>query len=59
MKYKFRRYWSLIKSLQTGLLLSTGVAGFMSVRAEYSPCYRGCRESLLGYQWEHSLEHVV
>jgi protoheme IX farnesyltransferase len=32
MKFKFRRYWSLIKSLQTGLLLSTGVAGFMSVR---------------------------
>ena len=26
------RYWSLIKSLQTGLLLLTGVAGYMSAR---------------------------
>jgi len=29
---KFRLYWSLTKSLQTGLLLSTGLAGFMSAR---------------------------
>ena len=29
---KARRYWSLIKSLQTGLLLATGLAGFLSVR---------------------------
>lgn len=29
---KFGHYWSLIKSLQTGLLLITGVAGFMSAR---------------------------
>ena len=29
---KFHLYWSLIKSLQTGLLLSTGLAGFMSAR---------------------------
>ncbi|NLE50059.1 MAG: UbiA family prenyltransferase [Chloroflexi bacterium] len=28
---KVRLYWQLIKSLQTGLLLITGVAGFMSV----------------------------
>lgn len=32
MKAKFRQYWSLTKSLQTGLLLTTGVAGFMSAR---------------------------
>lgn len=29
---KLRLYWRLIKSLQTGLLLITGVAGFMSAR---------------------------
>ena len=29
---KFKLYWSLTKSLQTGLLLSTGLAGFMSAR---------------------------
>jgi len=29
---KLRPYWSLIKSLQTGLLLSTGLAGYMSAR---------------------------
>jgi protoheme IX farnesyltransferase len=29
---KFRNYWPLTKSLQTGLLLSTGLAGFMSAR---------------------------
>ncbi|MBU8913398.1 MAG: heme o synthase [Spirochaetales bacterium] len=29
---KLRLYWKLIKSLQTGLLLATGVAGFMSAR---------------------------
>ena len=29
---KVRLYWSLIKSLQTGLLLMTGLAGFMSAR---------------------------
>ena len=27
-----KQYWSLTKSLQTGLLLSTGLAGFMSAR---------------------------
>ena len=32
MKSKFRHYWSLIKSLQTGLLLTTGLAGYMSAR---------------------------
>lgn len=29
---KIRLYWSLIKSLQTGLLVSTGLAGYMSAR---------------------------
>jgi protoheme IX farnesyltransferase len=29
---KFRMYWALTKSLQTGLLLSTGLAGYMSAR---------------------------
>jgi protoheme IX farnesyltransferase len=29
---KSRLYWSLIKSLQTGLLLTTGLAGYMSAR---------------------------
>ncbi len=29
---KLRMYWSMTKSLQTGLLLSTGLAGYMSAR---------------------------
>ena len=29
---KIHQYWPLIKSLQTGLLLSTGLAGYMSAR---------------------------
>lgn len=29
---RLRNYWSLTKSLQTGLLLSTGLAGYMSAR---------------------------
>ena len=29
---KFHAYWLLIKSLQTGLLLATGLAGYMSAR---------------------------
>ncbi len=29
---KLRDYWPLIKSLQTGLLVTTGLAGYMSVR---------------------------
>jgi protoheme IX farnesyltransferase len=32
VKTKFRLYWPLTKSLQTGLLLSTGLAGYMSAR---------------------------
>jgi heme o synthase len=30
-QFAVRRYWPLIKSLQTGLLLATGVAGYLSV----------------------------
>ena len=29
-KSKFAQFWTLIKPLQTGLLLATGVAGYMS-----------------------------
>ena len=29
---KFRLYWPLTKPLQTGLLLATGLAGYMSAR---------------------------
>ena len=32
MKFKIKKYWPLIKSLQTALLLITGIAGYMSVR---------------------------
>ncbi len=32
LKTKVRSYWPLIKSLQTGLLISTGLAGYMSAR---------------------------
>jgi protoheme IX farnesyltransferase len=31
-----KKYWPLIKSLQTGLLLITGLAGFMSTKCPYS-----------------------
>jgi protoheme IX farnesyltransferase len=36
---KIRLYWSLTKSLQTGLLLSTGLAGFMSARGPLKHWY--------------------
>ncbi|MCI0478690.1 MAG: heme o synthase [Anaerolineales bacterium] len=32
LRAKLRAYWTLIKSLQTGLLLVTGVAGYLSAR---------------------------
>ncbi|MBE2224481.1 MAG: protoheme IX farnesyltransferase [Anaerolineae bacterium] len=32
LRTNFKRFWPLIKSLQTGLLLLTGLAGFMSSR---------------------------
>lgn len=34
LKSKIRLYWPLIKSLQTGLLLSTGLAGYLSAHAQ-------------------------
>lgn len=33
IKTKLALYWSLIKSLQTGLLLATGLAGYLTVRS--------------------------
>src|SRR6266508_5472488 len=33
---KIHLYWPLIKSLQTGLLLSTGIAGYLSSRPPFS-----------------------
>ncbi len=33
LRSTLRRYWPLIKSLQTGLLLATGVAGYLSAHA--------------------------
>jgi protoheme IX farnesyltransferase len=36
LREKVKLYWSLIKSLQTGLLLLTGLAGFMSTRCPFS-----------------------
>ncbi|NOZ71882.1 MAG: protoheme IX farnesyltransferase [Chloroflexi bacterium] len=38
---RLRLYWSLIKSLQTGLLLITGVVGYLS-----------CGQSISGHGWE-------
>lgn len=35
-RHKLRLYWQLIKSLQTGLLLVTGLAGFMSARCPWA-----------------------
>jgi protoheme IX farnesyltransferase len=35
MTNKLRLYWPLIKSLQTGLLLSTGIAGYLSSRPPF------------------------
>jgi protoheme IX farnesyltransferase len=37
LKSKIRHYWSLIKSLQTGLLLATGIAGYLSAHLQPSP----------------------
>ena len=36
ISHKIRLYWPLIKSLQTGLLLSTGIAGYLSSRPPFS-----------------------
>ena len=35
MVNKIRLYWPLIKSLQTGLLLATGIAGYLSSRPPF------------------------
>jgi protoheme IX farnesyltransferase len=35
MMHKIRLYWPLIKSLQTGLLLATGIAGYLSSRPPF------------------------
>ena len=35
LKTEIKRFWPLIKSLQTGLLLFTGMAGFVSARCPY------------------------
>src|SRR5687767_6732667 len=35
MSNKVRLYWPLIKSLQTGLLLATGIAGYLSSRPPF------------------------
>jgi protoheme IX farnesyltransferase len=32
LKLKIRLYWSLVKGMQTGLLMATGLAGYMSAR---------------------------
>lgn len=37
IKAKFRLYWPLIKGLQTGLLLATGIAGYMSAHGKVNP----------------------
>src|SRR5512138_466145 len=36
MTGKFKAFWPLVKSLQTGLLLSTGIAGAMSTHLHQS-----------------------
>ena len=47
MMNKLRLYWPLIKSLQTGLLLSTGIAGYLSSRPPFSiPLLLGLTVSL-------------
>ena len=43
IKAKFRLYWPLIKSLQTALLMTTGLAGYMSAR-----CPITSRPTMLG-----------
>jgi heme o synthase len=44
---KVRLYWPLIKSLQTGLLLATGIAGYLSSHPPFSiPIFVGLSASL-------------
>ena len=62
LKSKIRLYWPLIKSLQTGLLVSTGMAGYMSARC---PIFNlgtlaGLFISLTGFhQRQYHSQHVV
>jgi heme o synthase len=47
MTNKIRLYWPLIKSLQTGLLLATGIAGYLSSHPPFSiPILLGLSASL-------------
>lgn len=47
MTNKIRLYWPLIKSLQTGLLLATGIAGYLSSRPPFDiPLLLGLAASL-------------
>jgi protoheme IX farnesyltransferase len=39
IRTKLRVYWALTKPLQTGLLLATGLAGFMSARCPVTNCW--------------------
>jgi len=43
---KFKNYWQMIKSLQTGLLLATGLAGYLSVR---QPTFNGPELIAVGF----------
>ena len=57
-----KRYWPLIKSLQTFLLLTTGVAGYLSVRQHaWQLRIHLCngRELVPGNQRQHSAKYVV
>jgi len=70
IKIKIRIYWPLIKALQTGLLLATGVAGYMSARC---PVFNlgtvlGLSSSLflaisgstvLNMWWDHDIDAVM
>jgi len=55
LKSKISIYWPLIKSMQTGLLLITGIAGYMSARcpilswAVPLKTWLMCKESATGW----------
>ena len=56
----FRRYWPLIKSLQTGLLLATGIAGYLSAaqpQRRLAHLFRDDRQPVPGHQRQHRAEH--
>ena len=60
-KIKIALYWPLIKSLQTGLLLATGIAGYLSAHTavRHSHSARPVRQPLPGHQRLDHHEHVV